>query len=271
MSPATNPALLWLAPPSDIQHRLHRCLDKAASEASDRDRGIVFFRADDVGVPGRRFSRLLNLFCKHRAPLTLAVVPAWLTKPRWQWLLELCGKHWSLWGWMQHGWRHLNHEPHGKKFEFGPSRPFSRKKKDLHLGFQRLSAFMGEDLLPAFTPPWNRCDQETLSALQELGYKALSRSLEAHPISPAAVPDFPVSVDLHTRKEKDAESGWHGLFNELGKSLISGFCGIMIHHQRMNDAAFDFLEILLPALKQWNIVRLVHLGTLLEEGCSRSG
>lgn len=271
MSPAIGPALLWSVLPTDVHHRLRRCLDKAASESLVRDRGIVFFRADDVGVPGRRFSRLVDLFRGHQVPLTLAVVPAWLTKLRWQRLLELCGRDRDLWSWMQHGWRHLNHEPHGKKLEFGPSRPFSRKRKDLRLGFQRLSTLMGENLLPAFTPPWNRCDHETISALQELGYKALSRSWGAQPPSPAEVPDFPITVDLHTRKEKDAEISWQSLFKELGDSLSRGFCGIMIHHQRMNDEAFDFLDLLLRSLKQCNGTNLVHLGTLLQEGYTMSG
>jgi hypothetical protein len=130
---------------------------------------------------------------------------------------------------------------------------------------------MGENLLPAFTPPWNRCDHETLRALQELGYKGLSRSLGAQPVSPVTVPDFPVTVDLHTRKEEDTESSWQSLFKELGDSLSNGFCGIMIHHQRMNDAAFDFLDLLLRSLKQWNDNNLVHLGTLLQEGYNMRG
>ena len=40
----------------------------------------------------------------------------------------------------------------------------------------------------------------------------------------------------------------------------------MIHHQLMNDAAFEFLDILLAALKRLDNARLVHLGDLTEEG-----
>jgi hypothetical protein len=125
---------------------------------------------------------------------------------------------------------------------------------------------MGDAFTPAFTPPWNRCDSETLKALQELGYKALSRNLGAQPPAPAALTEYPVSVDLHTRKEKDGESGWQNFLKELRESLGNGFCGIMIHHQRMNNAAFDFLELLLSELKRCNLARLVHVDTLLREG-----
>jgi hypothetical protein len=124
---------------------------------------------------------------------------------------------------------------------------------------------MGEALLPVFTPPWNRCDQETLTVLEDLGYKALSRDRTAQPEAPPAVPDYSVCVDLHTRKENDAESSWHSLLKELTDGLNSGLCGIMIHHQRMNTAALDFLNLLLPALQNWNHARIVHLGTLIRE------
>lgn len=261
-----EPALLWRVMPADIRERLVHCLDTAASETVDDVDRIVFFRADDVGVPGPRFRRLVHLFRTYRVPLTLAVVPAWLTEPRWQRLREICGNDRVLWGWLQHGWRHLNHESQGKKQEFGPSRPLSDKQKDLHLGFQRLSRLMGEHLLPAFTPPWNRCDQETLGVLQNMGYKALSSSQGPKPAVTLAIPDYAVNVDLHCRKDKDAASGWQNLFEELRESLGRGFCGIMIHHQRMNEEAFAFLNILLPELKRWGHARLVHLGTLMEEG-----
>ncbi len=270
MSAAIRPALLWQTLPGDIHQRLRRCLEKAASGSSCDGQRIIFFRADDVGVPGRAFDKLVNLFRSHRVPLTMAVVPAWLTRLRWQRMCDWCKDDPDLWCWVQHGWRHFDHEIHGKSYEFGPSRSLSQKRRDLYLGFERLRAIMGEDFLPVFSPPWNRCDQATLSVLRDRGYKAISRSLNARPPTPPTLADYAVSVDLHTRKERDYRSAWQSLFVELGDSLSRGFCGIMIHHQRMNAAAFDFLDSLLSALKLWNCARLVHLGHLIEErggGC----
>ncbi|MGD8890557.1 MAG: hypothetical protein PVF53_19235, partial [Desulfobacterales bacterium] len=57
---------------------------------------------------------------------------------------------------------------------------------------------------------------------------------------------------------------WDGLFNELEEAIASGHCGIMIHHQRMNSAAFQFLEILLNALSQRKELQLVHFGHLVK-------
>ena len=265
MTSGQNPAALWQHIPADIHQRLNLCLDHDVTELLQRDDGVVFFRADDVAVPGRKLARLVDIFNNHQVPLTLAVVPAWLTETRWQRLVELCGRDHSLWCWIQHGWRHRNHEPQGRRSEFGPSRSFSRKRMDLQTGFQKLSRLLGNAFTPAFTPPWNRCDSETLKALKELGYQALSRNLGAQPPAPATLTEYPVSVDLHTRKEKDGESGWQNFFKELREGLGNGFCGIMIHHQRMNDAAFDFLELLLSEFKRRDLPRLVHVGTLLKE------
>ena len=266
MSWKRNSLPLYQQVPFDIEHLLHRCLEEAAAELGKGDRVTIFFRADDIGVPGERFAKLVDLFRYKGIPLTLSVVPAWLTRPRWQQLQGLCGKDQRLWCWTQHGWRHVNHEPRGKKLEFGPNRAASRKREDLFLGYHRLRKLMGELFVPAFTPPWNRCDEETLIALAGLDYKALSRSLGARPPAPATIVEYPVSVDLHTRTEQDPINGWQNLCEELRENLARGFCGIMLHHQRMNHKAFVFLALLLDKLKGWRYGRLVHFGTLLEEG-----
>jgi len=242
---------------------LRRRLDSLGSHGGEC---TIFFRADDVGVPGDRFARLVDLFRRRRAPLTLALVPAWLTATRWRTLLEISGRDPALWGWVQHGWRHRNYAYQGKKEEFGPARPSREKRRDLLRGFDRLSSIVGEALLPIFVPPWNRCDEETLTALRDLGFKAVSRRLGARPAAPPAVPDYQVTVDLHTRKEEDGEASCLALLKELSEGLSRPLCGIMIHHQRMNDRAFAFLDLLLQGLTWRRGARLVHLGNLLGAG-----
>ena len=76
--------------------------------------------------------------------------------------------------------------------------------------------------------------------------------------SPDGLPDFAVSVDLHTRKEDHPLLGWEGLFSELGSALSQSPCGIMIHHQRMNEAAFVFLERFIQTLIKQQHFNLVH-------------
>jgi len=221
---------LWLSPPLDLTSKIERSIDSAHDLASARGTGYIFFRADDVAAPGIPFARLMELFTRYSVPLSLAVVPAWLTGPRWQELKELAHRAPSLWCWHQHGWRHINHEVQGEKQEFGPSRSPSRIREDLIRGRHRLEVYMEQDFYPVFTPPWNRCDLTTLKLLKGLGYHAVSRAHASLPPTPEGLPDFPVNVDLHTRKEANPVVDWDHLFAELSHAVASGLCGIMIHH-----------------------------------------
>jgi hypothetical protein len=253
MRPDTNAC--WQDLPADWAARLTAALD----DAGRRDNTVVYFRADDVGVPGDRFHRLVTLFQRHAVPLSLAVVPAWLTATRWRSLIQMTGQGSGLWCWHQHGWRHANHEPRGKKQEFGPARAAEAVARDLVRGRRRLETIMGRAFYPLFTPPWNRCSEITLALLAEMRYRAVSRSRNAPPPPPAGLPDLAVDVDLHTGPAASAAQGWQRLQDALAAGLRRPVCGIMIHHQRMNPAAFAFLERLLVTLRRQRRITLVDL------------
>ncbi len=255
---------LWFYQPTDLVSKIERCIDMACERADFKGPRHVFFRADDVAVPGDNFARLMELFIKYRAPLSLAVVPAWLTSPRWQILKRMGRKTPSLWCWHQHGWRHINHEKKGKKQEFGPNRPAIRIREDLVRGRRRLENLLEKDFYQAFTPPWNRCGLSTLTLLKELGYHAMSRNLNSRPPPPRELPDFAVNVDLHTRKRANPIKEWNHLFTDLGTAISGGLCGIMIHHQRMNNMSFQFMDLLLNVFLRHKDVSLVHLKNLVE-------
>lgn len=256
------PSALWRLPPEDLQRDIHQRVRDAVS--SNAYPGLVFCRADDVAVPSKHFSYMIAVFKRRRVPLSMGVVPTWLTRKRWEALRSVTGDDPALWCWHQHGYQHKNHEAEGKKCEFGAARPTAAIRRDLRRGRDRLSDIMGPAFFPAFTPPWNRCGTSTLVLLKEMGYYVVSRSKGAAPAPPRGLADFSVNVDLHTRKESDPETGRRNLLNELETALGSGFCGIMIHHQRMNGAALDFLDNLLSVLAREPGVRLVHMKDLIE-------
>lgn len=254
---------IWMHPPSDLSVRIQRCVEAADADLPATESGCVYFRADDVAVPGRGFDRMMDLFSDYRVPLSLAVVPAWLTHVRWNTIQTRARRSSSLWCWHQHGWRHANHQTAGKKQEFGSARQTGAIKSDLLKGRQCLENILGNQFYPVFTPPWNRCNSYALKILKECGYAAVSRDCGAWPPSPAALPDHCMHIDLHTRKAQDPVSGWKRLFEALEKDLSAGRCGIMLHHQKMNAAAFDFLEIFLKALKKCKKIRLVNFRDLI--------
>jgi hypothetical protein len=223
----------------------------------------VFFRADDVGEPSKDFKDLMALFTRHGAPLSLAVVPAWLTMPRWRTLEALTAGDPAPWCWHQHGWRHVNHEKKGRKQEFGPARSETELITDLDWGREWLQTLMGQAFTPIFTPPWNRCSAETLELLKSRGYLAVSRGAGSQPPAPEGLPDIPVNVDLHTRKETDPHQSWQNLLHEMTIATEQGLWGVMIHHPRMNPAAFEFLDALLKILTPDPRVELVGMPELV--------
>lgn len=236
-------AALYTLPPQTLKTDLTALINRISRQHPSPV--PVFFRADDIGIPSANFQRLIALFLRHKIPLCLATVPSWLNGERLEELYRITGKTSSQWCWHQHGYLHRNYETEGKKQEFGPARPEKDIKNDIKRGKERLESLLGKEFQPFFTPPWNRCSAETIAILADLGFKALSRSRGASPETIAALPDLQVNVDLHTRKEETAVSGFANLSEELESSITAGRCGIMIHHGRMNSKAFDFLDILL--------------------------
>ncbi len=255
---------LWKRKQVDLKDAIDNCLTGAIDITGRKDPIPVFFRADDIGVPGKQFRELIHIFARYHVPLSMSVVPAWLTAARWKGIEQLCQKNSNLWCFYQHGWRHVNHEPTGKKHEFGPARPLSSMEHDLMRGRKRLTSLMQDTFFPAFTPPWNRCSKEALDVLKASDCRALSRSRGASPPTPVGMPDFQVNVDLHTRKERTAALGWEKLYAELTAGIADGFCGIMIHHQRMNDNALVFLKRLLERMVVMDAFRFYHLKELTE-------
>ncbi len=237
--------------PESLADRIHRIFQQSFSNTSEIH---IFFRADDIGVPSHSFSRMMDLFLKFQIPLNLAVVPAWITCERWKTFQRLNNQGGELFLWHQHGWRHVNHETFGKKQEFGPARSNRLIYQDLEKGKQRLEMLLGKQFFPFFTPPWNRCSEATFEALVDLDFKGVSLSHGSTVIVPETLFSFPVRVDLHTRKESRIEQGWGALIKELELGMEAGFCGFMIHHGRMSNAAFIFLEFLLEQIVQYKNV-----------------
>jgi len=94
-----------------------------------------FFRDDDAGWRDDRLRAVLDCFQTHGVPVDVAVFPAELTPGLTR---ELEGRvrdtgvrvH-------QHGFAHGNHEPSGRKCEFGPARDTAAHARDIAEG-QRL-------------------------------------------------------------------------------------------------------------------------------------
>ena len=249
---------IWRHLPSDLVSRTERCIQLPRNDLENNRFRAHFFSGGRCGRSREKYCQIDGYFqAPPGSPMSGRGSGMAHRHRRWQYLKGLGAKESSLWCWHQHGWRHVNHETDGKKQEFGAFRSRLDIKRDLVLGKRRLEDLMETDFYPVFTPPWNRCSLDTLQLLGELGYVAVSRSRGSMPQAPRGLPDFYANVDLHTRKERDPAVGWKNLLEELQPAISSKFCGIMIHHQRMNEAAFDFLEMLIRILVKRRDLQLV--------------
>jgi peptidoglycan/xylan/chitin deacetylase (PgdA/CDA1 family) len=223
----------------------------------------VFFRDDDAGWRDDRLHPLLDLFSRRGLPLDLAVIPCEL-HPRLA--RELRARAADGVALHQHGYAHRNHEPEGRKHEFGPSRSRGQQRRDIEAGRALLAEQI--EVEPIFTPPWNRCTRETAECLVELGFEVLSREAKAAPLGVAGLRELPVHIDWFahdhgTRLEPDA------LMERLAGRIAAGSpVGIMFHHPVMDDAEMDRAAQLLRLLAGHDRVVAVPMMAVDSPPCS---
>lgn len=207
----------------------------------------VFFRDDDAGWEDLRLLQLLDLFADHALPVDVAAIPEALTSD----LARELRARMTVWPDLavhQHGRAHVNHEPSGRRCEFGPSRSLDSQRRDIAWGQARLRHLLGLDVRPIFTPPWNRCSEDTGRCLVDLGFRVLSRDAGAPALGISDLVELPVQIDWFARG--------HGVRLdrfEWGAKLADvirrpAAVGIMLHHARMDHDEMDALADLLALL-----------------------
>jgi predicted glycosyltransferase len=226
----------------------------------------LFFRDDDIDEDEESLLRLLDLFLAHGVPLNLAVIPDLLSDATVRQLLLR-----ELWipeslGLIQHGWTHINHEREGRKCEFGISRSLADKFTDIARGKKRLEEAFGQRFYPAFTPPWNRCTQDTFGVLDELGFVVFSKDQGDEAIQGHRFQEISTTLDLYRWKGGPALKS----SDEIVPTLISQMreldtIGILLHHKVMDDTALTFLDQLLGELRQVPVVRFHTFKTLMQQ------
>ena len=219
----------------------------------------VFFRDDDAGWGDERLWALLDLFDRRSLPVDVAVIPAALHPALAAELTVRAragGVHLH-----QHGWAHVNHEPVGRKCEFGPSRPYEAQAADVGRGQDLLRDAFGALLDPVFTPPWNRCTSDTAAALAAHGVAILSRDSTAAPL-PGPLPEVPITVDWFG-SGKGVRWTPHELADRLAAAVRSGRpVGIMLHHAVTDPGELAAVGALLALLALHPHVRAIPLATL---------
>jgi len=234
---------------------------RAVLDASDRP--VQFFvRDDDAGWDDDALERLLDVFEPHGLPLDVAAIPAAMT-PRTVDLLtarRTTGRNDVTVH--QHGLAHVNHEPEGRKCEFGASRSEGQQAEDAAAGRALLRELVG-DVPPVFTPPWNRCAPWTAQVLRELGFEVLSRDLTAGVAGVAGLVELPVTVDWFAkRKGTRVDRGGRGELLADSARQPGRPVGVMLHHEVMSDQDMVDVGTLLALLAAHPSASVGHLDQL---------
>jgi hypothetical protein len=247
----------WLEP-------VRGALDRSARRVA------FFFRDDDGGWRDDRLAALLDLFAERAMPLDLALIPSDLGAGIAGELAGRCDRSEGRLGLHQHGLAHRNHEPEGRKCEFGPGRSHAEQLDDIAAGRGGLRARLGERVQPIFTPPWNRCTAVTGHCLAELGFTALSRESRAEPLHVPGLIELPVRFDWFAQRKRVRLGRLERaqlLASEIERARDP--VGLMFHHALMDDAELRDAEQLLDLLAGHSSASARAMNELIERGSGK--
>ena len=226
----------------------------------------VFCRDDDVGWTDAALWPLIDVVGRCGAHLDMAVIPTALTATSATTLGRAVDAADGRLHLHQHGYSHANHQTRGRKCEFGDERDARSKAKDIASGRARLESLLGERFEPVFTPPWNRCDQDTVAALEEQGFEVLSRDAGARPVQLHRLREVPIHFDW-CKYSDGSDAGWHAIAGQIAERIeAGGNLGLMFHHAVMDATDRGRVYELLQRLAASGRVRWEHILSLADAG-----
>ena len=240
----------WLAP-------LREALDAAPAPVT------FFFRDDDAGWRDDRLEALLDVFAEARRPDRPRGDPA-RDDPAARDALIARAEAGQPVGVHQHGYAHLDHQAEGRKCEFGTDRTYDEQVEDIAAGQRLLRALLGPTLEPMFTPPWNRCTEDTGAALVDLGIGALSRDRTAVPLGLEGLRELPVQVDWFA-KRKGVPLGREAVGEQLAaRAAEPAPLGVMLHHAEMDTEDMTAMDELLDTICAHGRTRCLSMAAVLD-------
>jgi len=221
-----------------------------------------FFRDDDAGWSDDRLFRLIDCFSMQAVPLDLAAIPQAFDSKRASLLSRGMEASDNLVGIHQHGFCHMNYQVEGRKCEFGSARSLEQQKTDIRNGSTLLHGYFGDRLDSIFTPPWNRCTQNTVDVLNDLTFSAISRDETAASLDSGSLAELPVGIDWFKKKR-----GVRIQPIEIGAAIAAAvedkdIVGIMLHHEHMDRHERSMLDALLALLVSSSHVKCLPMRDL---------
>jgi hypothetical protein len=234
----------WLRPIADA-------LDAAPAPVE------VFVRDDDGGWDDDRLVALLDVCAAREVPVDLALIPT-RTSATLARRLAMRAKGMRL-RLHQHGFDHANHEPAGRRCEFGPARTTAQLADDVSRGRALLLDRLGHLIDPVFTPPWNRCVPALAPVLIRSGLRVLSRDASAGTLDHPGLAEVPIAIDWF-----GGRAGVRWSRRELGERIAGAIgayapMGLMLHHAVTDESELSDIDALLALLAGHERVRTTSI------------
>lgn len=143
----------------------------------------VFFRDDDVDSLTDELIAFVNFFLREAIPVNYQIVPGRFEADACEFIRESRRSHPELIRLNQHGYmhEHVNKGVH-TWFEYSGDRPYEDQYQSIQRGQrilrERLGSYFDDRV---FTPPGHKYDENTLQALEALGFEILSASSYTSP------------------------------------------------------------------------------------------
>lgn len=252
----------------------------------------VFFRDDDVGDWNDSLERVISLFLERNIPVNYQAVPTFLTQECVDHIRELRVRHPDMIYLNQHGYCHEQFIRGKHQWsEFAGNRSFVDQLETIRSGRKLLVHLLQEDFDPfIFTPPQHSYDQNTLRALEQLGYEILSasfypkllpqlvyflgrklhmtsvhgRGISSHGCWRCDSRLFELSVSVALDDAGPIRGSVDQLLNEFNAAKkYSRQIGIMLHHNTYkNQCDFMILSRFIDELIHMPDIEFIDMGTI---------
>ncbi|MCB0105124.1 MAG: hypothetical protein KDE53_04435 [Caldilineaceae bacterium] len=223
----------------------------------------LFLRDDDIDEDEETLRELLDVALARGVPINLEVIPGTLTDACARLIADHKRFTPDLVQLDQHGWLHSNHEREGRKCEFGPSRGYHQQYEDIARGKELLASTLPDLISPVFTPPWNRCTEDTYRVLDELGFAVFSGLRGKTPVTGYRFQEISVTLDLYHWKGGAVMKEPALIIADLIAQIQARApIGLLLHHKVMERTAFAFLDRLLAMVRAYPFVHCHTFDTM---------
>lgn len=218
-----------------------------------------WFRDDDIGKFDDSLEELLDYFKNKNIDILLAVIPTEVDDVT---AVKIKKYNNVLLG--QHGYSHTNYSK-TEKAEFTTERNVEEVKTQIKNGREKLKKLFEEKYIDIFIPPWFEIDENTLKTVQELDYKAISNYWD-NQINKNNTIEANTQVDFVNWDKAKTFGGTDyvldQIINELNKEKNEYYIGLLLHHERVGNQTYNFLDELIDVISKYakftNINNLIN-------------